>query len=388
MIKEKKMKVFQAIIMTVFIGFIGFFATMLTALFTASTFYLWFLPIITVLYIITVYLLIFEWWKKKAVKKARLMILAISICGIAGYIIYEHYDKNLEVVSSQDTDLTEYMPFLEGTKAVSLKEESSFKIEKNLPRLDGSTALYPVYAGFVQAVYPQKKYPLEESEVVSSQTSEAYNRLLNREADIIFMPKPSEKQYKMAERQGVKLKLTPIGREAFIFFVHAKNPVETLSIEQIQNIYSGKIRNWKEVGGKHEKIRAFQRPEESGSQSALLRVMDGKPLMDPPTKDIVDAMEGIISETADYQNKSNAIGFSFRHFSEDMVRNGKIRNIAVDGIPPTVETIKDGSYPFINEFYAITLEDNSSPKKDGFLKWMVSEQGQQIVSETGYVAVE
>lgn len=130
MIKEKKMKVFQAIIMTVFIGFIGFFATMLTTLFTASTFYLWFLPIITVLYIITVYLLIFEWWKKKAVKKARLMILAISICGIAGYIIYEHYDKNLEVVSSQDTDLTEYMPFLEGTKAVSLKEESPFKIEK------------------------------------------------------------------------------------------------------------------------------------------------------------------------------------------------------------------------------------------------------------------
>ncbi|MEM5594045.1 substrate-binding domain-containing protein [Niallia circulans] len=164
--------------------------------------------------------------------------------------------------------------------------------------------------------------------------------------------------------------------------------METLSVEQIQDIYSGKIRNWKEVGGKHEKIRAFQRPEESGSQSALLRVMDGKPLMDPPTKDIVNAMEGIISETADYQNKRNAIGFSFRHFSEDMVRNGKIRNIAVDGIPPTVETIKDGSYPFINEFYAITLEDNKSPQVDGFLKWMISEQGQRIVSETGYVAVE
>lgn len=116
--------------------------------------------------------------------------------------------------------------------------------------------------------------------------------------------------------------------------------------------------------------------------------MGGKPLMDPPTKDVVSAMEGIINETADYQNKSDAIGFSFRHFSEEMVRNGKIKNISVEGIPPTIETIKDGSYPFINEFYAITLEDNDSPQVDRFLKWMLSEQGQRIVSETGYVAVE
>lgn len=66
--KGEKMKVLQAIIMTVFIVFIGFIATMVTTLFTASTFYLWFLPIITVFYMVTVYLLIFEWGRKKQSK--------------------------------------------------------------------------------------------------------------------------------------------------------------------------------------------------------------------------------------------------------------------------------------------------------------------------------
>ncbi|MBZ9535416.1 substrate-binding domain-containing protein [Cytobacillus oceanisediminis] len=382
------MKILQAIVITGCIGFIGFILTVLTSLFTASTFYLWLIPIVTLFFIMTVNLPIFEVWQKRTAKKANLFILIISMSIVIGHILFVKYDRSLEVVSSQDTDLTEYIPYSEGTKVVQLNEESTLKIEGNLPKLDGSTALYPVYAGFAQAVYPEKDYSIEESEVVSSQTGEAFERLLNKEADIIFIPKPSEQQYKLAESHGVQLKLTPIGREAFIFFVHAKNPIETLSVEQIQDIYSGKITNWKEVGGNRKKIRAFQRPAESGSQTALIRVMGGKPLMDPPTKDVVSAMEGIINETADYQNKSDAIGFSFRHFSEEMVRNGKIKNISVEGIPPTIETIKDGSYPFINEFYAITLEDNDSPQVDRFLKWMLSEQGQRIVSETGYVAVE
>lgn len=382
------MKVLQAIVMTACISFLGFIITMLTSLFTANTFYLFFIPIVVVFFIFTVNLSIFKVWKKKTAKKASLFIFIISIGILIGHILFTKYERSLEVVSSQDIDLTEYMPFIEGTKVVHLKGESTFKIEGNLPKLDGSTALYPVYAGFAQAVYPEKVYPLEQSEVVSSQTGEAFKRLLNREADIVFMPEPSIEQYKIAESRGINLRLTPIGREAFIFFVHIKNPVETLSKEQIQAIYSGEITNWKDVGGKRGKIKAFQRPEESGSQTALLRVMDGKSLMEPPSNEIVDAMEGIISETADYQNKSNAIGFSFRHFSEDMVRNGKIKNISVEGIPPTKETIKDGTYPFINEFYAITLENNNSPQVDEFLKWMLSEQGQSIVSETGYVSVD
>ncbi|MFT4417172.1 substrate-binding domain-containing protein [Fredinandcohnia humi] len=184
----------------------------------------------------------------------------------------------------------------------------------------------------------------------------------------------------------MELNLTPIGREAFVFFVHSKNPVDKLSAEQIRDIYSGDIRNWKEVGGKDENIRAFQRPEGSGSQSALNSFMGANRLMDPPSEDIVSAMGGIITETTNYQNRTNAIGFSFRHFSQEMVQNGKIKNIAVEGVLPTKENIQNETYPLVDQFYAITA-GSENPHIDDFIEWMQSEQGQKLVEMTGYVPV-
>jgi phosphate transport system substrate-binding protein len=201
------------------------------------------------------------------------------------------------------------------------------------------------------------------------------------------MAHPSEEQMKSAESLGLNLTLTPIGREAFVFFVHSKHPVKELTIKQIQGIYAGEITNWNEVGGENEKIRAFQRPEGSGSQSALIKVMNGIPLMDPPSEDIVSAMGGIIKETTNYSNRTNAIGYSFRHFSQEMVHNGKIKNIAVDGILPTKEAIKNETYPIVAEFYAITA-GSENPHIEEFIKWMQSEQGQKIVELTGYVPLK
>lgn len=77
--------------------------------------------------------------------------------------------------------------------------------------------------------------------------------------------------------------------------------MESLTTQQIQDIYSGNITNWKDVGGNNERIRAFQRPEGSGSQSALLRFMEGKKLMSPPQKDVASGMGDIVTETAEYE---------------------------------------------------------------------------------------
>jgi phosphate transport system substrate-binding protein len=291
------------------------------------------------------------------------------------------------VVSTQDVDLLQYRPFARNSKVVTLDKASTFKIDEDLPILDGATALYPVYAGFVQAVYPEKEYSLDESEVVSTQTSNAFNRLVSGEVDMIFMAKPSEEQMDYARLKGVELTLTPIGREAFVFFVHKDNPVEELSVDEIQGIYSGKITNWKEVGGKDKDIRAFQRPEGSGSQSALINFMGNTPLMNPPSKDIVSGMGGIIRETSNYQNRPNAIGYSFRHFSEEMVQNGKIKNIAVNGVLPTKENIQNKTYPIVANFYAITAH-SKNPHLEEFIQWIQSEQGQEIVERSGYVPVE
>ncbi|MDF1508472.1 substrate-binding domain-containing protein [Robertmurraya sp. DFI.2.37] len=382
------MKLFASILTILLLGFLGFATTIFISLLGYKPFYLYFIPIFTIAVIIMIIFLIYGKAQSKLFKRCTMVFITAAIVSIVSYEGYEAYEKSLEVVSTQDVDLTEYTPFVEGSKLVSLEEPSTLKIADDLPKLDGATALYPVYSAFAQAVYPKKDYSLHDSEVVSSQTSGAFDRLLKGDVDLIFIAQPSEKQMRNAEELGIELNLTPIGREAFVFFVHSKNPINELTMEQIQAIYSGKITNWRQLGGKNEEIRAFQRPEGSGSQSALINVMGDVPLMEPPSEDIVSAMGGIITETTNYQNRTNAIGFSFRHFSQNMVENGKIKYIAINGMTPSKENIQNDSYPIVAPLYAVTTSGNTNPHVEGFINWMLSEQGQYIVEQTGYVPVK
>ena len=264
--------------------------------------------------------------------------------------------------------------------------------------MDGATALYPVYAAFAQAVYPEKEYPLDGTydftSVACSNTMGAYRRLIDRDVDVIFVAEPSQAQRAAAESAGMELHFTPIGREAFVFFVNSRNPVENLTVEQVQGIYSGSITNWKEVGGKNQSIRPFQRIENSGSQSAFQRFMGDIPIMEPEREDVVADMGSIISQVASYRNYKNAIGFSFRYYSTQMVENNQIRLLALNGVPPTKETIRDGSYPISSSFYAVTASPIGQPapettnvKLAALLEWILSPQGQWIIEETGYVSL-
>ena len=380
------MKLVGAIIVIIVFGFIGYIATVITALMGGVSFYAPFVAISTIAIMVFTILAIYGQIRKRQVKVSMIVFVSLCVISVTIYELYQNYLDSLEVISTQDVNLFEYRPFEGDTKAVFLDEEASLKLENNLPKLDGATALYPVYAGFVQAVYPKKEYPLYESEVVSTQTNRAFESLLDGSVDIIFMAHPSKKQLQRAEQLGIELQMTPIGKEAFVFFVNNRNPVEQLTIKQIQGIYSGQITNWIEVGGNNEPIQAFQRPEGSGSQTALQHVMNEIPLMDPPKEDIVSARGGIIEQTSNFQNHRNAIGFSFRFFSEQMVQNGNIQNISIEGISPTKEHIQNGTYPIANYFYAITA-GSENPNIKPFIEWILSEQGQRIVEMTGYVAV-
>lgn len=210
--------------------------------------------------------------------KVRRVILAafagICVLAAAGHEIRQAYINSLTEVSEQEVNLNQYAPFAANTKAASLNRKASYQLTENLPRLDGATALYPLYSAFAQAVYPQDNYsPFVQKEgtdfVVCTSTSEAYKRLITGEADIIFAAAPSLAQTKQAKLAGAQLKLTPIGREAFVFFVNKRNPVNSMTTEQIKDIYSGTLTNWEQVGGKDDPIRAFQRSEDSGSQTKL-----------------------------------------------------------------------------------------------------------------------
>ena len=204
-------------------------------------------------------------------------IVVAMLLSVAGFEIYKVHDNNIMVMSEQGVDLGEYEPFSDNTKAVSLDQESTLKLSDNLPTIDGATAFYPLYSAFVKAVYSKEEYDENFNLVKCTKTANAYQNLINGDVDIIFALQPSEQQLEEAKNAGVKLKLTPIGREAFVFFANPKNPVSNLSIQDVQKIYSGKATNWNEFGGKNTRIKAFQRPENSGSQTAIIKFMEDIP---------------------------------------------------------------------------------------------------------------
>ncbi|WP_322555778.1 PstS family phosphate ABC transporter substrate-binding protein, partial [Sporosarcina beigongshangi] len=318
---------------------------------------LYIIPLIIALYVFLLVLFTFKTFgltKRPFGKKAFYGVTGVIVAVGLSFSISWLYKQSLDSVEDAEVDLQQYMPFEEGTRVVKLDKPTTLKIESNLPIIDGATALYPMYAAFAQAVYPKKSYPIYDSEVMSNMTHVAYENLIEGRVDLIFVAGPSADQIESAKLAGKELKLTPIGKEAFVFFVNSKNRVKGLTKDEIKGIYSGEIINWKEVGGKNKVIRAFQRPEGSGSQTALQNMMGDVPITDPPVENVIDLMGGIIDRVSAYTNYNNAIGFTFRYYSTEMVRNDKIRLLQVEGVEPTVDTIRRGDYPIASEFYAVT----------------------------------
>ncbi len=376
-------KIIVCLTLAIGIAILGFFAMIFTALNGGQKFYTPLTIVIAVALIVFVIVRMFTRIRPRIFKGMLVGFFIAVAVSITGYEINDAYVNSIPTVAEQDVDLTRFQPFRENNQLKTLDQPSTLTLSSDLPKMDGATALYPLYAAFAQAVYPQKEYSLDYGDVIVSKTPEAYKNLIDGRVDIIFVAGPSEQQLAEAAEKGVELKLTPIGREAFVFFVNSANPVKGLTTAQIQAIYSGKITNWQDVGGRNEAIRAFQRPKNSGSQTRLEKIMADNELMAPPQEDVVTGMGGIIEKTSDYRNYQNALGYSFLYFATEMVRNGNIRLLEIDGIAPNKHTIADKTYPLAAEFYAVTA-GSKNPNVARLIEWILSPQGQSLVEKTGY----
>ena len=324
--------------------------------------------------------------KKRDYKRFGISILLF--CLIFGINIgINKYEESITIKTNVNIDCGEYLPFVEKTKIVKLDHEASLKLTENLPRLDGAAAVFPVYSAFVNATYPNTT-KLNDGVFEYNNTVRGYSLLAQKETDIFFGGYPSEEQIDFARENNTEFEYTEIAKEAFVFFVHKDNPVENLTQEQVKKIYSGEITNWKEVGGRDEEIVAFQRNEGSGSQSMLIRFMDGTPIMEAPTEQVNDLMSGIIDQVSDYKNKTNSIGFSFRYYMEGIIKNPNVKILKIDGIEPNIENIREEKYPITGSLYAVTYKDNNNENVQKLLDWILSKEGQEIIEKTGYAGIK
>ena len=268
----------------------------------------------------------------------------------------------------------DYLPFDPDSKIPRV--EASLHLTDDLPVLDGATALLPVYSGLAAAVYPPDSCPVAdgnfapESAVQYRNTVGAYKAVVDGEADLIFCAQPSKEQLAYAEEQGVELVLTPIGQDAFVFLVNAENPVDSLTSEQIRGIYSGTNRNWKEVGGPDRPILPLQRAPGSGSQTGMEAFMGDTPF-----------------GKSHLRFDGAAIGYSYRYYVEGIVGNEQVKMLALDGVYPDTESIRSGAYPVAGPFYAIYRAGNPNENIPRILEWLLSDEGQKLIEESGYVPI-
>jgi len=292
----------------------------------------------------------------------------------------------------------------------SCEKDDSFFVEiegisfENYPRIDGSTSTDPLNH-IIAAKLFGLKYEWENGGIVNlrncpqsltdklqcSQTHGAITNLIDNQTDLIIVARTmsaDEKQY--ADNAGVSLIETPIALDALDFIVNSQNRINSLSIEQIQNIYLGNTTNWNEVGGANEEIIPFIRNENSGSQEMMNELVmnnvgtpDGK-IPYAYFDEILGTMVRVYTELT--QNK-NGICFTPHYYKEYMVYGKEsIKTLAINGIAPNRKSIKNKTYPFVANVYVSIRSDldrNSMAYK--LYEWLQTESGKRVIEESGYI---
>jgi len=309
-----------------------------------------------------------------------LLVIVIMAGIVAGcYFAYKYFTKESKVEEKKEEE-------------VAIAMDPIFTAE-NFPKIDASLATQPL----TNAIYRNfTGIDVDIDSLDYSNTHPGYIRLIDGEKDLIVVTEPSEDEQNYAKEKGVELEIIPVVREGFVFFVNEDNPVDNLTFEQIQKIYTGEITNWSEVGGPDKEIRAFQRNLNSGSQTGMLSlVMKGLKLKEPVKEDRIGTMIDIVNEVADYDNGLNSIGYSYYYYATTMYDDidkdvaDRIKLLGVDGVKPNYDTIKDETYPIKTAYYIVMRknEPEGSPARK-LAEAMLSERGQAVAKEAGYVPVK
>ena len=304
--------------------------------------------------------------KLPALLLAALMILGLAACGGAQ--------------GNQAAPANSKLP--EVSDDLKIKEEE-------WPVVDGATAFLPFYTRAAAELLGKTEQEASEL-ILCSTTDYAYPNLADKKADIIFCLGPSDEQVDYAKSKGVEFEYAPLLNEAFVFFVNKDNPVDSVTVQQLHDIYAGKITNWKDLGGKDEPIIAYQRSEGSGSQTGLYKfVIPKAEAMEPILEMRIPTMMGIVDVVANYDNAQGGIGYSYLYFVKNQHYDENIKLLKVNGVAPSNETISGGTYPMINTMYAVFRADepeNSTVRQ--IAAWCSGKKARSFAQELSYVVYD
>jgi phosphate transport system substrate-binding protein len=244
--------------------------------------------------------------------------------------------------------------------------------------VDGSTTVGPIAKAFAE--YYMERNSDVKITVAESGSGNGAKSLINGVCDVADMSrfmKPEE--FKAAVEKGVTPVAHAVAMDGIAVIVHPANPVKALTKAQVAGIYTGKITNWKEVGGPNAKIVAISRDTNSGTYEAFEELALNKQKM---TQGVEYAgSNGAIRQRV--QSTQGAVGFVGLGFVDKTVKA-----LVVDGVEPSRDTVVSGKYPISRPLFMFT---NGYPALGShlhaFTTLHLSKKGQEIIEGIGFVPV-
>ena len=314
--------------------------------------------------------------------KNRKLIIALVLLDVivllACILIYNNSTNDDEIAGQKKSEITE--------------KEAIINLS-NYPKVDAVSNMQDLANAFIKN-FTGENVDTTTIEYTSEQA--VYKRLTDGTVDLIIAKEPSKEEVDYAKQKGVELEYLPLVIDAFVFYVNHDNPVYNLTVDQIKQIYSGKINKWSELGGSGDEIRAYQRNSESENQMAMLKmVMEGTEISSPILEEKSNTDTTGADIIADYDNGINSLGYSYYSYAKKIydehdskILDG-IKLLKINDVKPSYDNIRNNTYPLKTIYYVVTRKGGSTDETTMKLRnAMLSNRGKQVAKEAGYVGAK
>ncbi len=300
------------------------------------------------------------------------------------------------------------------------------KIAKDYPLADSSTSAHPLQRKLAcdllevpwtwsnstakamqRTIIPDPKSDISKEKakqilsIKPSGTHGSYVKLIDKKTDVILVARaPSQDEIEYAAKKAVKLDVKPVALDAFVFLVHKQNPINNLSIEQIKEIYTGKLSSWDELAVKIEgkkqtrqAIHAYQRNRNSGSQQLMEKLVMKDLVMIEADDLISNSMLGPYNAIGGNKFKDEngdvlGLGYTVYFYAMFMFPHDRVKIISIDGVKPNSDTIAKREYSLCSEVF-VAIRENEAADSTAliFRDWLFTRDGQNAIAQSGYVPI-
>lgn len=268
----------------------------------------------------------------------------------------------------------------------SAVHEYSFNFKADeFARIDGAVEVLPIVESYVSQVL---KISEKDAGKAIKFSENPIKSLVEKQKDIVISTKPTAQELEQAKATGIDLQVTPVFHDALIFVTGKYNKVDELSSNQLQQIFSGEKKNWKDVGGFDSKI-FVNLPNNTSLKNKMTTFMQNKKQIDSTKEHYdFDANSKLSGTITSHLTGVNSVTYSYLSaFNQSLVKDD-MKVLKLDGVQPNAENIKTAKYPQIVEYFAITRRGEEVDSLGYRLRaFALTASAQALVTSLGFIGI-